>query len=366
MIALPRQHKLCAQEHRDEPAAEPQTMPRKLDKMTPGIEEKVAFLSRPQAYAEDIRSVEIRQTHMSWVFLTDKHAWKLKKPARTEYLDFSTPEARRRNCLREVRLNRRLAEGVYLGVVPLTMDRRGNLQLHGYGKTIDWLVQMRRLPGDRMLDKLIASHEVSEQDVLRLASKVVTFYKKARPVLMTGSQYCNRLIDDLERAQRELTQTAYGLKTDLAQSVIRTQLEFLGTNSNLIEARVREGRVIDAHGDLRPEHVCLEAEPVIIDCLEFNRSLRILDAASELAFLALECERLGGPEIGKQLLNVYSQLADDWFPNALLGFYRAYHAVVRAKIAIWHLKDEPVLDPAHWVAKAERYLTTAAHITRAA
>jgi aminoglycoside phosphotransferase family enzyme len=331
-----------------------------------GIEGKVAFLSRPQAYAQDIQTVEIRQTHRSWVFLTDKYAWKLKKPVRTEYLDFSTPEARRRNCLREVRLNRRLAEGVYLGVVPLTIDTQGNLQLHGYGKAIDWLVHMRRLPGERMLDKLIASHDVSEQDVSKLASKLFTFYKKATPVLMTGSQYCNRLTDDLESAQRELTQTTYGLTTDLAQSVIRSQLEFLGTNSNLVEARAREGRVIDAHGDLRPEHVCLEAEPVIIDCLEFSQNLRILDAASELAFLALECERLGGPEIGKQLLNAYSQLADDWPPNALLGFYRAYHAVVRAKIAIWHLKDEPVLDPAHWVGKAERYLTTAARINKAA
>ena len=367
MTALPRQHKLCAQVHRDEPDVEPQTMPRKLYKMTPpGIEGKVAFLSRPQSYAEDVQSVDIRQTHMSWVFLTDKYAWKLKKPVRTEYLDFSTAEARRRNCLREVRLNGRLAQGVYLGVVPLTIDTQGNLQLHGYGKAIDWLVHMRRLPGDRMLDKLIASHQVSDQDVSRLASKLVTFYRNATPVLMTGSQYCNRLIDDLEKAHGELTHTAYGIATDLAQSVIRSQLEFLGTNSNLFEVRARERRVIDAHGDLRPEHVCLEAEPVIIDCLEFNRKLRILDAASELAFLALECERLGGPEIGKQLLNAYSQLADDLLPHALLGFYRAYHAVVRAKIAIWHLKDEPVLDPAHWVGKAEQYLITAARIRRAA
>ena len=341
-------------------------MLRERDKMTPtGIEGKVAFLSRPQAYTEGIQSVEVRQTHMSWVFLTDKYAWKLKKPVRTEYFDFSTPEARRRNCLREVRLNRRLAEGVYLGVVPLTIDSQGNLQLHGNGKAIDWLVHMRRLPSDRMLDNLIDCNAISEQDVLKLTSKLVAFYKKATPVLNTGSQYCKRLTEDLESAQRELTQAAYRSTKDLAQSVIHPQLEFLGTNSNLIEARAREGRVIDAHGDLRPEHVCLEPEPVIIDCLEFNRNLRILDAASELAFLALECERLGGPEIGKRILKTYSELAEDWPSDALLAFYRAYHAVVRAKVAIWHLKDDTILDRAHWVAKADQYLTMAEPISRA-
>ena len=104
----------------------------------------------------------------------------------------------------------------------------------------------------------------------------------------------------------------------------------------------------------------------IIDCLEFNRSLRILDAASELAFLALECERLGAPEIGKQLLNVYREQTGDRVPNALLEFYRAYHAAVRAKIAIWHLKDDDILAEAHWVAKAEQYLKMAARMSKAA
>jgi aminoglycoside phosphotransferase family enzyme len=163
-----------------------------------------------------------------------------------------------------------------------------------------------------------------------------------------------------------MARKTYGLTPDLVESVIHRQLLFLERNAYLFEARARERRIIDAHGDLRPEHVCVEAEPVIIDCLEFNRKLRILDAASELAFLALECERLGGPEIGERLLKAYSELAHDWPSNLLLAFYRAYHAVVRAKIAIWHLKDNAISDRAHWVAKAEQYLTTAARLSEAA
>jgi aminoglycoside phosphotransferase family enzyme len=102
------------------------------------LNEKVAFLSSPRNYP-DVRNLEIRQTHMSWVFLTDKDAWKLKRPVRTEYVDLSTPNARQRNCLREVRLNRRLAKDVYIGVETLTMDREGNFRLHGRGKIVDWL-----------------------------------------------------------------------------------------------------------------------------------------------------------------------------------------------------------------------------------
>jgi len=328
----------------------------------PGIEEKVAFLSRPEAYPDCFQRVEIRQTHMSWVFLTEKHAWKLKKPVRTEYVDFSTSESRRRNCLREVRLNRRLAKTVYLGVSALTTDKQGNLQLDGHGKTVDWLVHMRRLPSDRMLDTLIACHDVSKRDVLKLTSMLANFYKKASPVSMTASRYRKRLAADLESARRDLTRTRYGLDRDLAESIIRSQLDFLDKNSDLLEARTREGRIIEAHGDLRPEHICLEAQPVIIDCLEFNRDLRILDAASELTFLALECERLGAPEVGKQLLNVYREQTGDSVPNALLEFYRAYHAAVRAKIAIWHLKDDDILNAAHWVAKAEQYLKMTARM----
>jgi aminoglycoside phosphotransferase family enzyme len=298
--------------------------------------------------------------------LTDKHAWKLKKPARTEYLDFSTPEARRRNCAREVRLNRRLAEDVYQGVVRLTIDKHGNLQLRGQGDAIDWLVYMRRLPSERMLDDLIARHAATETDVSKLASVLAAFYKKAPPVPITGSQYRKRLAAHLESARSEFTRTDSGLPADLVEPIIRSQLGSLQRNSKLFDARVRAGRIIEAHGDLRPEHICLEPQPVIIDCLEFNRNLRILDVASELTFLALECECLGAPEIGEFIFRKYSEDTGDWPSSVLLAFYRTYHACIRAKIAMLHLKDDGIRDRANWIAKASRYLRLAACVNKAA
>jgi len=158
----------------------------------PGIEEKVAFLSKPETYPNHVERVETKQTHMSWVFLTDTNAWKLKKPVRTEFLDFSTPKARRFDCEEEVRLNRRLARDVYQGVVPLTVNSQGDLQLGGHGEPVDWLVRMRRLPAERMLDQLIARKDVSEPDISILASVLVAFYGKAPPIRITASQYRKR------------------------------------------------------------------------------------------------------------------------------------------------------------------------------
>jgi aminoglycoside phosphotransferase family enzyme len=303
---------------------------------------------------------------MSWVFLTDKHAWKLKKPVRNDYLDFSTPEARRLHCSREVRFNRRLAPEVYLGIVPLTANNNGNLQLGGRGRRIDSLVLMRRLPSGRMLDHLIKSRAISERDIDKLASRLATFYKNLAPAPITFRQYRKRLAADLERAGKELAAGAHGLPASVIHELIQSQLAFLERNRGLFDDRVRAGKVIEGHGDLRPEHVCLEEEPVVIDCLEFNRSLRILDAASELSFLALECERLGAPDVGKIIFSKYEEETGDRTPQTLLAFYKVYHACIRAKIALWHLLDERIRDRASWVSKAAEYLTIVSGIDRAA
>ncbi len=311
--------------------------------------------------------VETKQTHMSWVFLTPAHAWKLKKPVRTAYLDFSTPEARRRDCEKEVRLNRRLAPDVYRGVVPLTADERHHFQLNRDGKPVDWLVCMRRLPSDRMLDEIIARHSVSEEDLLRLASLLASFYRRAVPIRMTGPQYRRRLAAHIEAAGAELLKPEYRLPANLVESIISSNLEFLRRNPALFDSRAQAGKIVDAHGDLRPEHICLEQhQAVIIDCLEFNRDLRILDAASELTFLALECERLGAPNIGGLVFDRYREETGDRPSKELLAFYESCHACVRAKIAVWHLKDSGVGDRASWIGKAMDYLNIVTGKSKAA
>jgi aminoglycoside phosphotransferase family enzyme len=329
----------------------------------PEIEAKVACLRRPETYPGPTHRVETRETHMSWVFLTDQHAYKLKKPVRYEFLDYSTLEARHRTCEEEVRLNRRLADGVYCGIVPLTWND-GQLRLSGSGEIVDWLVKMRRLPEHLMLDHAIAARTVTVYDTRRVGTVLADFYHTAPIVPMTASDYLCHLTEDIRLGRDELVRPKYDLPDESLEAITAAQLNFLAENAELFAARIEAERIVEAHGDLRPEHICLERVPVIIDCLEFSRSLRLLDAASEVAFLWLECERLGSPDAGRLIFESYCDARGDRPPRSLIAFYKSYHACVRAKIAAWHLNDHQLNNRVHWIEKARHYLRLAAENMR--
>ena len=323
------------------------------------LEAKVGFLARPDAYPEAPSQVEAVETHMSWVFLTDTHAYKLKKPVRYDYLDFSTAEARRLDCELEVRLNRRLAADVYLGVIPLVLNAEGHLSLGGAGEAVDWLVQMRRLPADRMLDHLLRSGTVSQAEISQLARRLAGFYAALPAETLTPAAYRQSLAGRIEDNLRELSSPEFGLNPKVPADLARFQLGFLQSHTERFDCRVSQGRIVEGHGDLRPEHVCLLAEPVVIDCLEFNRAFRILDPADELGYLALECERLHAPQVGRWLLDGYGEASGDVPPGALLHFYQSCRATLRAKLALWHLRDDGRHPPGKWVATATAYLELA-------
>jgi aminoglycoside phosphotransferase family enzyme len=324
------------------------------------LREKVVHLSRPESYPEMPAAVEVVQTHMSVVFLTERHAWKLKKPVRYEFLDFSTLEARRADCEEELRLNRRLARDVYLEVVPLAAGPRGALRLGGDGPVVDWLVKMRRLPAHLMLDDAIRRGSVARPDVRRFTLALAGFYARAEPVVLEPAQYRSRFERDVRANRDGLSPPEYAMPAALVQSIATRQLNVLAREASLFDARVAGRKIVECHGDLRPEHICLEPEPLFIDCLEFNRDWRLLDPADELAYLAMECEHAGAPWIGEVVFATYREATGDDPPKPLVRFYKAYRATVRAKLSAWHLKDHP--DPADqgkWVARALRYLELA-------
>lgn len=329
----------------------------------PDLEEKRAFLQRCAAYPERTTDVEVVETHMSLVFLTDAYAWKLKKPVRYDGLDFRSPELRRHDCQEEVRLNRRLTSGVYLGVAALRLSRGGALVLDPSGgadaqaPAVDWLVRMRRLPAERMLDVLIEERKVQRHEVRAAAERLARFYADAPAVEWSVADYHAHLRDGMEDDLRELLRPAFGLDPGRVRWLVEAQRAFL--DAAVLERRVREGHLVEGHGDLRPEHVCLVDEPAIIDCLEFSRRLRIADPADELAFLGLECERLGEPAVGRWFLETWTAVSGDAPPEPLLRFHRTYRALRRAKLAVWHLDDETVRDRDKWLARACRYLELA-------
>jgi aminoglycoside phosphotransferase family enzyme len=334
-------------------------MSTQLKPVTDTLDVKVKFLTRPDVYPEASSRVDTVETHMSWVFLTDAHAYKLKKPVRYAYLDFSTIEARRLDCEAEVRLNRRLAADVYLGVIPLVLGAEGRLSLDGPGETVDWLVKMRRLPAERMLDHLMRRGAVTQAEIGQLSRRLARFYASTVVEAITPEAYRQSLAERIADNLRELASPEFGLATDVPEGLARDQLSFLETHARLFDSRVRQGRIVEGHGDLRPEHVCLLPEPVVIDCLEFNRGFRILDPVDELGYLALECERLHAPEVGRWVLASYTDASGDASPAALLHFYQSSRAILRAKLAIWHLRDDGRHGPNKWVATAREYLELA-------
>jgi aminoglycoside phosphotransferase family enzyme len=322
------------------------------------IKAKVAFLSQPESYSEHLK-VEIIETHMSWVFMTRHHVYKLKKPVRYEFLDFSTIDARHHGCLEEIRLNRRLAGNVYFGIIPLTVDAHGNMHLGENGIPVDWLVQMRRLPADRMLNKAIQKQMVHETDIYKFSQVLANFYRHAEPIAITPLQYRQRFEQDIQANQQELSYPDFKLPLAQIMGITKTQLSLLEQTPELLSQRIKQGKIIEAHGDLRPEHICLTPDPVFIDCLEFKREFRLLDPVDELSFLAMECERLGAAFIGDRVLDIYQQVTKDHPPEKLIRFYKSCRASLRAKLAIWHLKDSQIQQPSKWIQRAGQGISPA-------
>ncbi len=327
----------------------------------------LAFLRRPSSYPFPTSEVARIETHMAWVFMTDTRAYKLKKPVRYAYLDFSTLEARRRNCEEEVRLNRRLAPDIYLGTVPLTRTSEGALRLGGEGRPVEWLTEMRRLPAERMLDRAIRDGTWRLEDLEALGRLLADFFGRATPEPLTSERYTALLRADVEENRRELVrESVLASRRPGIEALADGQLAFLRACGSSIEARVRERRVVEGHGDLRPEHICLGPPLAVIDCIEFNRAFRILDAADELAYLRLECERLGDARPGEVVLGTYRRTAPDAPPPPLMEFYMSHRAFLRAKIAVWHLRDDQIIDLERWRSRAETYLDLAeSHLRQA-
>jgi aminoglycoside phosphotransferase family enzyme len=324
-----------------------------------GLDAKVRALRCPAAYPETPRTIEARETHMSWVFLTEHHAYKLKKPVRYDFLDFSTLAKRRASCEAEVRLNRRLAPDVYLGAVALARDARGILRLGADGEPVEWLVKMRRLPAEHMLDRRLRAGRVDDAEIRRVALRLADFYRHCAPAGIEVGTYRARIAGAIELNRRELARPQFDLPAAGIAALHAAQSDFLAHDGALLDARVSAARILEGHGDLRPEHICLAPEPAIIDCLEFNRDFRLVDPADELAFLAMECAYLGAPERGELLAHTCLAALGERPPARLFAFYRLFRATMRARLAICHVIDLPRQDWPKWRESALRYLALA-------
>jgi aminoglycoside phosphotransferase family enzyme/predicted kinase len=298
----------------------------------------------------------VRQTHISWVFLAGDLVYKLKKPIRLAFLDYSTPELRRRWCLAEVELNRRLAPSTYLGVA--LIRRRGQgFELSAVGDldgaAEDSLVVMRRLPADEMLDRRLARGAAGRAEIDQVAAKLADFHSKSAE---RGDPYGLPATIE-ETVQANLAECAPFAGDTVSGSRLARLEEFtrsyFAQNVPRLWRRVRQGRIRDGHGDLRAEHVCLRPELEIFDCIEFSERLRCNDVASEIAFLAMDLDFLGHPQLGEEFANRYAKVSGDGELLDLLPFYECYRAVVRGKVESLRSREDEV-EPQEREAARER------------
>jgi aminoglycoside phosphotransferase family enzyme len=331
----------------------------------------VSFLQSPDAWRVlgiDGDRVEVVQTRRSWVFLAGDRVLKLKKPVRERLLDFSTPALRAQACREELRVNRRLAPGVYLGLVALHHTATGwRLDPEGRNGADDWAVLMRRLPRQRMLDHLLATGAAGPAQAAALARRLAAFWRAAPRAPAHAAGLPARLEQELQLSLELLCDPRWALPD--ARPVLQRCARALRAGAPRVAQRVAAARIVEGHGDLRPEHVCLPkrpaprgawpTRPLVIDALEFDPALRAVDPFDELAYLALECRRLGAPGFGLRVLARCARLLGDHPPHALLRVYTGHRALLRARLAVSHLLEPAVREPARWRPLAAWYLRCA-------
>jgi aminoglycoside phosphotransferase family enzyme len=325
----------------------------------------VKILSNPAAYPEPTKKVEIAQTQMSVVFLTDKFVYKIKKPVNLGYLDYTTLGKRHHLCEQEIRLNRRLCSDAYLGVVPIVLDN-GKIILGGKGEVIEYAVKMRKLPQNRMMDVLLAKDRVTPAMIVLVADKVADFHSKAETSPDIGK--FGNLETIIFNTEENFSQTEKYIGRACSQEqynrLVQYTRDFIKNQEVLFNKRVSDGKIKDCHGDLHAQHICFTDEICIYDCIEFNDRFRYVDVAAEVSFLAMDLDRWGHPELSNHFVNAYIVKSGDREILSLLNFYKCYFAYVRAKVNCFRLddvllsveeKDKALVDAKNYFALAESY-----------
>jgi aminoglycoside phosphotransferase family enzyme len=301
----------------------------------------VEALMKPEAYDEDPGQIELVQTHISFVFLTRNFVYKVKKAVDFGFLDFTTLEKRRFFCEKELELNRRLCEGMYLEVVPI--NRSNAIKIKGEGETVEYAVKMKRMPQEKMMSRLLEENKVDTKHIDRIAKIIAEFHSKAETNRRI-SEFGSLAIETNWKENFEQTEEFVG-KTISTEDfkLIRERVEdFMKRNVSLFEKRTAEGRIRDCHGDIHSGNIFVTDGIYIFDAIEFNERIRYTDVAADVAFLAMDLDFRGRADLSNFFVEKYVEYSDDQELMRFLPFYKCYRAYVRGKVTSFKLKDPNV------------------------
>jgi aminoglycoside phosphotransferase family enzyme/predicted kinase len=308
----------------------------------------IQFLEQTASYPHQPESVEHIQTHISHVFIAPPYVYKFKKPVNFDFLDFSTLKKRKYYCEREVDLNSRLCEGPYIGVVPLyksgatwSFNKTEGAEPAEYG------VHMHQLSGDHFLIEYMNTGKLTDLHLRRVADKLLPFYKNQSPgqeILKWGEPDRIKINTD-----ENFEQTKEFIGNTISRYTYETMQyytnQFLNEHRNLFKKRIEEKRIKDGHGDLHLEHIHFsdkDGRVCIYDCIEFNDRFRYQDIASDLAFLAMDLDFNGLPDLSRSFIEQMSEGLNDPDLMKVVDFYRCYRAYVRGKVKSLESSEEEV------------------------
>jgi len=310
------------------------------------LDELVQALSRACAFPARPTTIDLCQTHISVVILADEFAYKIKKPVKLPFLDFSTRELRRQCCHEEVRINQAWAPDIYLGVVPITQGADG-LQFEGTGPEVEWAVKMRRLPDSATLKMHLARGELTTGELHRVAQRIAQLHEHAPrcEASRVDATFRQRLCENWEFAQKLPPSM---IEPGVLQRLESSSSDWLGELAELLQSRAQQGFIRDLHGDLRLEHVYLfphqtpPRDVVILDGIEFDDSLRKIDTVADMSFLVMELAFAGRRDLAQYFSDTYFQFSRDETGRRLLPLFMAYRSAVRAKVAAITSQEEEI------------------------
>jgi aminoglycoside phosphotransferase family enzyme len=310
-------------------------------------------------FPDTCKKTRLIETHISWIALTDRYAFKVKRPVNYSFLDFSTLEKRKHFCRKELELNRRLEPDMYLDVVPITVEM-AQVDNEGDGQAvIEYALQMKRMDNDKKMDRLLQKGEVSKSLLGKLAEKIAAFHKEARIIKnvfnTTGFQ---EKFSDILSVRDDITELlGNGWGDNIQQSVDRSN-DFLNGNRSYLNQRVITGFRRDCHGDLNASNIFLyNRDPVIFDCIEFNDEYRYIDVLNEIAFLCVDLDFYGNDNLGNHFYQHYLKafgIKEDEDARRLFTYYKGYRANIRAKVTTISARKSGSGDPA--VRDIKKYL----------
>ena len=308
----------------------------------------------------NLQRAELIETHISWVFLCEHFVYKIKKPIQYSFLDFSTIEKRKYYCEREIELNKRLTDDVYLDVQAVR-ELRGHYFIGGEnGEIIDYAVRMRKLDRSRQMDVLLVNNQVTQSDIVNLANKIASFHKNTRIIYQKDFLDVQEKFNDLD-AERDYLQKYLNTNSNIIIShAIEISNRFIESVKSLLANRLKAGFFRDCHGDLHSRNIFLLPSPQPFDCIEFNDDYRQIDVLNEIAFLCMDLDVFGRQDLSDLFLSHYNNL----FPciktdadRRLFIYYKSYRSNIRAKVNSLRARDaRNDKERTSSIAEADKYL----------